>query len=331
MHLARGLRTLGYNVDIYEQRQLSKFLRIRRNKTDAGDAIGIADAGRLGASTVSRVHLKDLECQRIQSRLAIRRLLVRQRVASTNLLKRQLELYGGRLRGQNLTTLRSDFEAAIRNVFGRVENDLTRELRSLVDYCEHLIDYQRAADIALRRLAIGNEVCRRFMEIPGVGPIGALTFYAVVSEPHRFTRTARIGSYLGLTPQINQSGMSLRIGRISKMGNASARSLLVGASTGFIKYSVENSYVRAWALSIEGRRGRKKARVALARKLATIMLAIWKSGKPYRPQLISVPRKGKPDDQSVELDFGRPSACTQRVNENETNSAVLTKAPADIS
>lgn len=95
--LAHGLRTLGYSVDLYETRQLSKFLRARRNKTDAGDARGIAEAGRVKTSLVSKVQLKPLECQFLQSRLTIRRQLIRQRVATLNLIRRQIGLFGGRI------------------------------------------------------------------------------------------------------------------------------------------------------------------------------------------------------------------------------------------
>jgi transposase len=226
--LARGLRNLGYKVELYEQRQLSKFLRLRRNKTDAGDAIGIAEAGRLGATTVSRIHLKSLECQCLQSRLTIRRHLIRQRIAAVNILGRQLEHFGGRLPRKDLTRLRYNVEAEIRKIFGRTPNDLVRALRHLVHHCEQLIDYQRTVDDELRRSAFDNEVCRRFMEIPGVGPLCALTFYAVVSDPGRFSRSADVGSYLGLTPRIDQSGLTLRRGRISKMGNSAAAHLVGG-------------------------------------------------------------------------------------------------------
>src|SRR3954452_14577364 len=66
--IARGLRNRGYAVDLYETRQLSKFLNARRNKTDAGDAFGIAEAGRVGVPLVSKIHLKSLDCQWVQSR-----------------------------------------------------------------------------------------------------------------------------------------------------------------------------------------------------------------------------------------------------------------------
>jgi transposase len=283
--LARGLRTLGYAVDIYESRQLSKFLRVRRNKTDAGDASGIAEAGRVGASAVSRVYLKSLECQLLQSRLTLRRHLIRERVAAVNLLCRQLELFGGRVRGSTRAMgLRERVESEMRKLFGRDLTALRSELRDLADRCEDLVTYQRAIDSELRKLAIDNEVCRRFMEIPGIGPIGALTFYAAVGEPQRFARSADIGAYFGLTPTIHQSGLTNRAGRISRMGSAAMRGLLVQAAIAFMRSSSAGGDLRAWATRIAERRGAARARVALARKLSIVMLAMWKTGQCFEPR-----------------------------------------------
>lgn len=303
MNLARGLRSLGYQVDLYEQRQLSKFLQLRRNKTDAGDAAGIAEAGRLGATTVSKVHLKTLECQCLQSRLTIRRHLVRQRVAAVNLLGRQLEVYGGRLSSTSAAHLRSNVEREIRNVFGKAPNSLVWDLRLLLDLCEQLIDHQRALDRELRYLAIHNDVCRRFMEIPGVGVQCALTFFAAIGETSRFRRCADVGPYLGLTPTLKQSGLKCRVGRISKMGNKAARSLLFIASGRFLRSPYADPDLQAWARGVEERSGRKKARVALARKLGTIMLAMWKSGECYQPRkALGLDRNDCPSE-TAELDF----------------------------
>jgi transposase len=285
MHLARGLRTLRYSVDIYEARQLNKFLRMRRNKTDAGDAAGIAEVGRLGAATIAKVYLKSLDCQALQSRLAIRRRLIRLRVTAVNTLCRHLEQFGGRISScTSPALLRNRVETEIRKLFGSGPNALVSDLRYLLDLSERLLVNQSATDSALERLARENEVCCRFMEIPGVGPICALTFYAVVGEPHRFERSSDIGSYLGLAPRIHQSGLMCRTGRITKMGNRTARSLLVQSSVHFMRFSTRNSQLHAWALQVEQRRGRGRARVALARKLATIMLSMWKSGASFQPR-----------------------------------------------
>jgi transposase len=284
MSLARGLQTLGYKVDLYEARQLSKFLRVRRSKTDAGDALGIAHAGRIGASLVSKVHLKSFECQALTARLRIRRHLIRSRVAMVNLLCRQLEQFGGRVtRTTKPVQLRRDVEAEIRNLFGRTATPLSTDLRSLLARCLELMEREKQIDRDLAALARANDVCRRFMEIPGVGPICALTFYAAVGEPTRFRKSSDIGPYLGLTPTLYQSGLTRRSGRISKMGNREARGLLVTASMRFRFRSGRHTQIHLWARSIEQRQGRFKARVALARKLATVMLAMWKKGECYRP------------------------------------------------
>ncbi len=284
INLARGLCALGYSVDIYEARALSNFLRIRRNKTDAGDARGIAHAGRLGA-TVSKVHLKSVECQSLASRLTIRRKLISARLQAVNLLGRQIELFGGRI-GSCATPrqLRKKADQQIRHIFGQASSPFVSELRQLSRRCEELMIYQQDTDRDLRRLARAHDVCRRLMSIPGVGPICALTFYASVDEPSRFRKASDIGPYFGLTPTVHQSGLTSRMGRISKMGHTATRTSLVQASTGFMRWSGADDALHAWASKIEQRRGRPRSRVALARKLAVIMLAIWKSGRSYQPK-----------------------------------------------
>ena len=286
--LARGLRTLGYAVDIYETRQLSGFLKVRRIKTDAGDANGIAQAGRIAARLVSKVHLKSFEAQALGTRLSIRRHVIRGRTRAVNLLCRQLEHFGGRVdRSTRSPRLKEQVEREIKLLFGRTPTPLVTEIRRLLDHGLELMAREKEINRDLAQLARSSEVCRRFMEIPGVGPICALSFYAAIDEPGRFSRSSDVGSYLGLTPKLHQSGLTTRSGRISKMGNKEARSLLVTASLRFMSHSSPDTQIHAWAKAVEGRRGRLKSRIALARKLATVMVAMWKSGEPYRPVLVS--------------------------------------------
>jgi transposase len=274
IHIARGLRNLGYPVELLETRQLSKFLRARRNKTDAGDARGIAEAGRISASLVSKVYLKSLDSQALQSRLAIRRHLVHQRVAAVNMLGRQIELFGGRLRCQaRRRNFRSAAEAEIRKIGRTGPTDLVEQLRYLADHCERLIAYQRLVDRDLGEAAQENDVCRRFMGIAGVGPLCALTFYAAVDDPYRFSRTTDIGSYFGLAPRLHESGL----------GNRHVRALLVRAASMYLLYCKQDNGLKDWAVRLQERLGRIPSRVALARKLAVIMLAIWKSGDRFDP------------------------------------------------
>lgn len=283
--IARGLRSLGYKVDIYETRQLSKFLKVRRNKTDPDDARGIAEASRLGKSTLSRVHLKSLDCQSLQSRLVFRRRVIKQRIAMVNLLCRQLELYGGRVnRSEAVKHLPERARAEIRKIFGRQRTSIAEELHGLVLTCERLRGEQTRIDAMLRREAATNAVCRRLMTIPGVGPICALNFYAVIDDPERFPKTRTVGSYFGLAPRLRESGLTIRRAHISKMGNRAARATLVHAAICFMKSKHREDELYEWALRIEQRCGKLPARVALARKLATIMLAMWKNGEAYLPK-----------------------------------------------
>jgi transposase len=256
---------------------------VRRNKTDVGDARGIAQAGRLAGKLIARVHLKSLECQLLQSRLSIRRHLIRQRMRTVNLLCRQIEHYGGRVAGTTEKRyLRAKAEPEIRRLFGRTASTLGPELHLLLENAERLQEYERLLDLELNRFARASEICRRWMEIPGVGPICALSFYSTVGDPHRFSRSADIGPYFGLTPRIHQSGLMERFGRISKMGNKETRSALVRSSMSFMRWSRGVSPLGCWAQEVENRVGRRKARVAVARKLAIVMLAMWKSGERYR-------------------------------------------------
>jgi transposase len=224
--------------------------------------------------------MKSLECQSLQTRLTIRRNVIRQRVAGVNLLCRQIELYGGRI-SKSTVQLRKKVEAELKNLFGKNPTPLTSELLRLLNHCELLIAEERRIDLDMTRLSLENDVCLRFMGIPGVGPICALTFFAVVGEPHRFKRTTDIGSYLGLVPRLHQSGLTSRLGRISKMGNRALRTLLVHSSVVFMRWAPADSSLRSWATNVERRCGKGKARVALARKLAIVMLAMWKTGSTF--------------------------------------------------
>jgi transposase len=175
-------------------------------------------------------------------------------------------------------------ETEIRKLFPDPSNPLVSQLRFLADRAEQLVAYQRAVDRELMNEAREIDICQRLMEIPGVGPICALTFYAAVDNPYRFSHTVEIGSYFGLTPRIRQSGLTVRKARISKMGNKSVRSLLVRAAALYLHSDQADPHLRDWTLRIEKRRGRAPSRVALARKLAVIMLAIWKSGGHFMPK-----------------------------------------------
>ncbi len=131
-------------------------------------------------------------------------------------------------------------------------------------------------------LTQASEDCRRLMTVPGVGPMSALAFVTAIDDPHRFARSSSVGAYLGLTSRRHQSGEVDWSGRISKHGDALARHMLYEAANSLLSRVRKWSAPKAWAARLARHKGGKKARVALARKLAVIMHRMWVDGTEFR-------------------------------------------------
>lgn len=127
-----------------------------------------------------------------------------------------------------------------------------------------------------------DEVCRRLMTIPGVGPVVSLAFSTTIDVPARFRNSKAVGPALGLTPVLNQSGESHRVGRISLCGDDMMRTLLYEAAQVRLTRVMKWSWLKAWAMNVAKRRGRQKVIVALARRLAVIMHGMWGVGTEFR-------------------------------------------------
>jgi len=281
-HIVRKLRESGFPVAIFEARQASKFLAIRRNKTDAGDAKGLADLARLGRNSVSQVYLKSPECQQLRGLLVMRRRLVMMRVAAVGSIRSRLGSHGlvlppGGAPGQLRQLIKSQLAALGKSEARALEADL----EPLVDLCESLGTYLRKLDAGLAKTARSHPVCSLLMEVPGVGPICAISFYTAIDDPTRFRLASHVGAYLGLSPRRHQSGVKSRTGGITKSGNKLARTNLVIAAMVFGK-AAPDCALKRWYLALRERAGPGRARVALARKLAVILLAMWKSGTNFQ-------------------------------------------------
>jgi transposase len=124
--------------------------------------------------------------------------------------------------------------------------------------------------------------CRLLMSVPGIGALSVLAFVSAIEHPERFRQSRNVGAHLGLTPRQYQSGEVDRRGRISKCGDELVRSYLFEAA-GVLLTRVQRWWpLKAWAVRLAQRSGFNKARVALARKLAVILHAIWRTGEPFR-------------------------------------------------
>ena len=134
----------------------------------------------------------------------------------------------------------------------------------------------------IRRFARGDDVCKRLMTAPGVGPVTALTFKAVIDDPSRFKNSSAVGAYLGLTPRRYQSGEVGRKGRISRCGDIQLRAYLFEASNVLLNHVRNWSALKAWGVKLARRTGGKKAKAAVPRKLAVILHRMWSDGVDFR-------------------------------------------------
>jgi transposase len=280
--LSRNLRKLGYPVAMFEARQASMFLAIRRNKTDKNDARGIADIARLGRDSVSEVMVKSPECQRLRSTLVTRQKLVQLRIMLEAMMRSLFRLNGGRLKScSSAASLKRNVSEELRRLRRSDKIDLSEDVEPLLALSAAARAYLEVLDKRLSEMASNDPICRRFLEIPGVGPITALCFYSAIQDPLRFRRTADIGAYLGLVPMLRQSGQNVSRHRISKMGDPMARAYLTTAAQHHLKHA--NSALSNWGAALSDRLRKGGVHLAVARKLAITMLAIWKSGQCYDP------------------------------------------------
>lgn len=282
IHLARSLLRLGFSVSVFDTRQVSKYLKIRQNKTDRNDARGLAEIARTGRLVVSEVYVKDPEIQHLRSILVMRQSLLRMRIGAEGAIRSLIRLNGGRLKSANsAASLRRIVDGEVSRLRRSENVDLSQEIEPILKLSESLRLCLERSDRTLTATARQNSLCRQFMAIPGVGPICALSFYTAIGEPSRFRRNADVGAYLGMTPRVRQSGQTVARLRISKMGSRMTRTHLVTAAGIHLRWA--ESAMRDWGVALRKRAGAGCARVAVARKLAVTMLAIWKSGRPYEP------------------------------------------------
>ena len=155
-------------------------------------------------------------------------------------------------------------------------------IEPLLRVLEQLVVERKAMDKLLGQAARKDKVCLRLMTIPGVGAITSLAFRVTVDDPARFESSKSVGAHIGLTPRVYQSGEIDRSGHISKAGDHMLRHLLYEAASALITRCRQPSKLRAWGVAVARRRGAKRARVAVARKLAVIMHRMWVSGSEFK-------------------------------------------------
>jgi len=273
--LFSALAEAGLPVICVETRHMRAVLQAQINKTDRNDARGIAQMMRAGL--YRPVHVKTLRSQKLRMLLTHRKLLQAKAIAIENDLRATLRNFGLKVGMVG----KVKFEARIK--------ELVENLPDLVAMVEPLLIIRRVlreqVNILHRRLLAvvrNDDVCRRLMTVPGVGPVVALTYRVTVDVPARFKNSKAVGAVFGLTPTKYQSGESDRTGKVSRCGDEMMRTMLYEAAQSMLVHSTKWSWLKAWAMKIAKNRGMKKAIVALARRLAVILHRIWVDGTEFR-------------------------------------------------
>lgn len=277
--LQRGMIKLGLPAICIDARKAHKSLSARPNKSDASDAEGLAQLARTGWFTP--VHIRSEEADRLRCLVSARSHLIGLRKELEGHIRGILKTFGIRLtligKGGQRQAFRDQLALA---------GERHPILRAIADgfILSHATLCKAAADLEciVKESAEKHPVAHRLMTIPGIGPLVSISFVALIDDPTRFTRTADVGAFLGLAPRRYQSGEIDRSGRISRCGDRSMRSMLFEAASALISRTQKFCALKSWAIRLAARRGFAKAAVASSRKLAVLMLTIWKNETKFR-------------------------------------------------
>jgi transposase len=269
--LHASLIAAGFKAVCVEVRHAQRFLSTRPVKTDRNDARGIAEMMRIGH--YRPVHVKSPEAQLVRTILQARRQVVATLLQIQGSIRGLLKVYG--LKVGDIHRVR--FDKRVRELLAEMPQ-LEMVIGPLLRVLEQVMSERAKMDKMLGQAARKDKLCLRLMTIPGVGPITSLAFRATVDDPERFATSKSVGSYFGMTPRVYQSGEVDRSGQISKAGNGMMRHLLYEAASALMTRCRQPSKLRAWGIAIARRRGAKRARLAVAGKLAVIMHRMWVSG-----------------------------------------------------
>jgi transposase len=268
------LNKMELPVICIDARHAKAALKMQINKNDRNDALGIARIMQCG--WYKEVSVKGLDSHAIKALLVSRALLVK--------IKRDLEnQVRGLLKNFGLVIGRAKM-----NVFAVRAAELIEDRPELAAAIEPLLKARESIerqiadlDRKVMRLARNDAQVRRFMTAPGVGAITALCFLATIDDPIRFKRSRSVGAYVGLTTRRYASGEIDWTGRISKCGDKLLRSYLYEAANVILTRVAKWSALKAWGIRLAKRSGLRKAKVAVARKLAVILHRMWIDGTEF--------------------------------------------------
>jgi transposase len=277
--ISRFLEALGWRVVVSNPRKVRAIYEHER-KSDQRDALMLARIGRMDPALLYPVRHGSEEAQQALLRIKLRDSLVRARVALINSVRFTLKSLGYTVRNPSSERFHKVAMEALPEMLRQMIAPSVQALAELTARIQ-MLDREISA---LARTKYPQTLW--LQQIPGVGPITALYFVLKIEDPSRFENVRDIGAYAGLCPRRDQSGASDPQLRISKRGDAYLRRLLVSAAQYILGPFGPESALREYGLmlAVDGtKRAKKRAVVAVARKLSVLLLSLWKNQTQYRP------------------------------------------------
>lgn len=274
---ARRLKTLGHDVRLMPAHYVKPY--VKRSKNDAADAEAICEA--VTRPTMRFVPPKSEEAQALALMHRLRSQFVAQRTAMLNALRSGLGEFGI-IAAQGLAGATEILKIA-KMGDSRLPDLIHATYRSLVDAVKSVEERIKVLDKQIAANSKFDDTCKRLCSIPGIGPVTSTTIVALVGDASRFPTGRDFAAWIGLVPRQNSSGSKLRLGRITKAGDRTLRTLFVLGAFAVIKRArINPAKASPWLIALMGRRPPLVAAVALANKIARIVWAILTRGGSFK-------------------------------------------------
>jgi transposase len=279
--VAQLLESLGHEVVVADPNFAPMYSTMSRKiKTDKRDARALCDACERG--NYHHAHRSSDAQRQVRAELIARETLVATRTKYISVMRSMLRREGLRVPGCGAGYIHLRVEEISLPAHLRVA------IEPLLAILRALDEQISLADEKLSAVAKEEPLIKRMCLMPGIGPVTSITYVAILGVASRFSSAKQVRAYLGLVPKEDSSGEKQQRGRITKAGNSRVRSLLVEVGWSiFYSKKPEVQALKEWARKIAQRRGKRVAVVALARKLAGILFAMWRDGTVFDPARLS--------------------------------------------
>jgi transposase len=277
--VSRQLESYGHEVVVANARKV-RMIYDSDHKNDRLDARMLARLGRVDVNLLAPIRHRRAETQADLAVVRSREALVAARVKLVNTVRGMVKAMGGRLPKSTTAAFGGKMTALIPSELKQAMGPLLKSIRALseqIDRCDEQI--ARLADKKYPET-------RLLRQVQGIGPLISLTYVLTLDDPYRFAKSRTVGNYLGLSPRQRESGGSSPQLGITKAGNGHLRWLLVQAAQYIMGPLAPDSRLRRWGLELAGRGGKnakKRAVVAVARKLAVLLHRLWVTAEIYQP------------------------------------------------